>query len=119
MGFIRKVMKGFARSPLSSITNTTDTIAKHYVKLKKDQTQLSEKEIYREIIRFRYSVIPLKEEWRYEELMKEIDETSKLKDLVFHILTAESPDLLEAGTDNIIMTLEVIGERLEEQYNLK
>ncbi|HCM45743.1 MAG: hypothetical protein UV52_C0021G0003 [Parcubacteria group bacterium GW2011_GWD1_42_9] len=119
MGFLKKIWKGFAQSSISAITGTADTIANHYLKLKQVQPQLSDKETYREIIRFRYSIMPLSEEWRYDALMKETDEITNLRDLIFHILVAESPELLQAGTDNIEMTLEVIGERLDKQHSLK
>lgn len=118
MGFLNKIMKGIASSSLSAITGTTDTVAKHYLKIKQENPELPEKEIYRAIIQFRYSVMPLKEEWRFDMLMEDVEKAEKLRDLILDILAAESPELLEAGSENISMMLDVIGERLEKEHGL-
>ena len=119
MGFFSNIMRKLAESSMSAIVGTTDTIAQHYLKLKSASPELSDKEIYEQIIKFRYSVMPLKENWRYESMLKEIKNISDLKLLIFEILTNESPELLQSGNENMVMTLEIIEKRLLEKYNLK
>ena len=118
MGFLNNIMRKFAQSSISSITGTTDTIAKHYLELKTSSPELSDKEIYKKIVEFRYSVIPLKEEWRYRSILNEIENISELKLLIFEVITNESPSLLGSGNENLVMTLDIIREHLEK-YNLK
>lgn len=118
MGFFNKIMRKIASSSVSSITGTADTIAQHYLKIKYSLPKLSDKEIYEQIIKFRYSIYPLEENWRYESMLNQINNMSNLKELVFEIISNESPDLLGAGEENIAMTLDIISECLEK-YNLK
>lgn len=108
MGFFSNLI---AKSPVSTIPATTDTIANQYKELKKSTT-LSDKDIYRKIIELRYSVIPLKEKWRYDSMMKEVENMDSLKLLVFEILTQEAPNILSTGNDNLVKTLSIIQERL-------
>ena len=118
MGFFNNIIKKIASSSASSIVETTDTIANHYLKIKTTSTQMSEKEIYKQIIKFRYSVTPLKEDWRYKSMLKGVENISGLKTLIFEIITNESPDLIGSGNDNLVMTLDIIQKCLEK-YNLK
>jgi len=118
MGFLNNIMKKFAQSSVSSITNTTDTVVASYLKIKASSPELSDKEIYEEIIKFRYAKMSLKEEWRYKSMMNEIKNISSLKLLVFEILTNEAPTLVQSGNENLVMTLNIIQEHLEK-YNLK
>lgn len=119
MGLLNNLLKKIAQSPFSAITNTTDIIAKHYLMSKSSSPELSNNEIYKQIIELRYSTIPLKEEWRYKNMLDRAENIPNLKELIFEIITNESPELLGSGMDNIVMTLEIIGERLEKEYNLK
>ena len=105
-------MGRMAGSSVSIIPTTTDTIANQYKELKAS-TDLSDKDIYRKIIELRYSTIPLKEKWRYDSMMKEVENMSSLKLLVFEIITQEAPDILGAGNDNLVITLNIIQERLK------
>ncbi|MDP2926942.1 MAG: hypothetical protein Q8N65_02300 [bacterium] len=118
MGFLNNIIKKVAQSSASSIIGTTDTIAKHYLELKASSPELSDKEIYKKIVEFRYSIMPLKEDWRYKSILDEIENISELKLLIFEIITNESPSLLESGNENLVMTLDIIREHLEK-YNLK
>ena len=118
MGFLNNIMKKVAQSSVSSIIGTTDTIAKHYLELKASSPKLSDKEIYKQIIEFRYSVMPPKEEWRYKSILNEIENISELKLLIFEVITNESPSLLGSGNENLVMTLDIIQKHLEK-YNLK
>ena len=119
MGFFNSIIRKIAQSSMSSIVGTTDTIAQHYLKLKSSYPELSDKEIYGQIVKFRYSVVSLKEEWRYKNMLNRTESIPNLKELIFEIITNESPELLGSGMDNIVMTLSIIGERLEKEYNLK
>lgn len=118
MGFFSNIKRKIAESSMSSIVGTTNTIAQHYLKLKSASPALSDKEVYEQIIKFRYSIMPLKENWRYESMLKSAENTPHLKELIFEIITNESPDLLEVGLENMVMTLDIIQEQLEK-YNLR
>jgi len=118
MGFFGNIMRKIASSSMSAIVGTTDTVVNHYLKIKAFSPQKLDNEIYEEIIKFRYSTMPLKEEWRYKDLLEQSKKVTDLKTLIFEIITNESPELLSAGTDNMVMTLEIIQEHLEK-YNLK
>jgi len=118
MGFFNNIMRKFAESSASSIVETTNTIAQLYLKFKSELPNLSDKEIYEQIIKFRYSLMPLKENWRYENMLNEVQNIPDLKRLIFEIISNESPELLQTGNENIIMTLEIIEKQLEK-YNLK
>ncbi len=122
MGFFSNIMRKLAESSMSAIVGTTDTIAQHYLKLKSTSPELSDKEIYEQIIKFRYSVMPLKEEWRYKSMLKNAENIPNLKELILQIITNESPSLFEAGfeagVENIVMTLDIIREQLKK-YNLE
>jgi hypothetical protein len=112
------IMRKITESPLFIIEETIDIVIKHYLKLKVEMPELTDKEIYGQIIQFRYSIIPLKENWRYGKMMSEIENILELKSLVFKILVNESPELLLSGNENMAMILEIIEKRLEK-YNLK
>lgn len=119
MGFFNKIMRKIAESSMSSIVGTTDTITKHYLMLKSSSPELPDSDIYKEIIKFRYSIVPLKEEWRYKSMLNHAENIPNLEELIFEIITNESPELLGSGMDNIVMTLEIIQEHLEKEYDLK
>lgn len=112
MGLFSNLIGKFAESSVSAITTTTDTIARQYTELK-SSTELTDKDIYRKIIELRYSVIPLREKWRRESMLKEVDNMSNLKLLVFEIITNESPDIITAGNDTLVKILDIIQERLK------
>ncbi len=78
MGFFKNIMRKLAESSIFSIVGTTDTIANHYLKLKTSFPDKLEAQIYEEIIKFRYSIIPLKEEWRYNDLLEQAKKVSDL-----------------------------------------
>ena len=118
MGFLDNIMKKIAQSPFSSIVSTSDTIARQYTQLKSSSPNLSDKEIYEQIVKARYSVIPLKEERRYKDMLNEIKSTNTLARLVLSILINESPDLIKSGSENVWMTIEIIQKQLEK-HNLR
>jgi len=118
MGIFNFIMKKIASSSISSIVGIVDTIANQYLTIKASNQAISDQNIYEEIIKLRYAVIPLKENWRYVDLLKRAKEISELKLLIFEIITNESPELISTGNENLVAVLDIIQEQLKK-YNLK
>lgn len=111
MGISDFFMRQMSRSPV--ITETTKTVVRRYKYFVDADPSLDKKEIYRKIIEQRYEQIPLEDESKYDELLKEVSEMTNLRDLIFNILWTET-DLRKTGSAGINNTLEAITEVLRE-----
>ena len=121
MGLFNSIFKKIASAESSNVIETTDTIASHYLKLKETSPKLSEKEIYEEIIKFRYSISPLKNEDDYQDLLSRLRFTYTLGMLINNILIAET-SVAGMNAEDVTRLMDTTGEIIQERlkkYNLE
>jgi hypothetical protein len=117
MDFLRRWAKKLVGESFSTVVQTTNTLAKQYLFLKKSFPQATDKELYTKIIEARYKVLPIAD-WKMELLQEYIQYEANFKDFVSDVLHAETDYLEHIRTDpDFVDEVESVIDRELEKYS--
>ncbi|MDP2668372.1 MAG: hypothetical protein Q8P07_00865 [bacterium] len=97
MGLLSYLQNKFSEGP--AIIGTTNTLAKHFLKVLSEHPNLSRSEIYFEVLQQRYALITLDSQ-KLAKLKEQIDDKLGFKGFVIKVLNAETA-LAETDVDFI------------------
>lgn len=115
MGLFDFFQNKLAKGP--AIIGTANTLAKHFLAIKKELPDLSNKEIYQIIIEQRYSLIPIPEPKRAVLEKYIIEKELSFKQFVLYVLSSET-ELSETGPDFIFRVMNTIEDELKKYNSL-
>lgn len=114
MKLFNSISRKFIRTKGNAVVGTANTIARQYLKMKEMFPDKEDRDIYREMVEFRYKLLPIPKD-KYDHLYFNCFYSKSLKDFIMLILFSET-ELLECGGDFIEEVEKAIEEELEK-YN--